>query len=338
VTLNYFLVGAPRFLADLLEAELISRNLNFQKISNASVPAPVPLPLAIAIAPTANNRNDEEIYLVTAPNDGLNSISLIWAQWIGPKAVVTSFTSISQAAKILKAQGKLWVNLSKMSTGKAKLISELLLSPKKKALKPFAPLPEGPLGVWLLLSNETLVYSSAISPSLAPPEQFKFEETKIPPSRAYLKLWELLTRFPNLTPKPNDRVLELGSAPGGWTWVLGYQLKTQLTCVDRGEMDLEILKLSKAEWIKKDAFSWIENQVGSTLPYDWVFSDMACEPQKLLELVKKIISNNPKCKLICTIKLNDRVNLEILDQFKAILHSNLIHLECNKHELTWWLI
>jgi integrase len=39
------------------------------------------------------------------------------------------------------------------------------------------------------------------------------------PSRAYLKLWELFTLIGE-HPRPGELCLDLGSSPGGWTWVL----------------------------------------------------------------------------------------------------------------------
>ena len=45
------------------------------------------------------------------------------------------------------------------------------------------------------------------------------EDKHSPSSRAYLKLWETFTRFQEY-PKEGDKCLELGAAPGGWTWVL----------------------------------------------------------------------------------------------------------------------
>lgn len=48
-------------------------------------------------------------------------------------------------------------------------------------------------------------------------------ETKTPPSRAYQKLASLLVVIGEL-PKPGSLVVDLGSAPGGWTHILANDL------------------------------------------------------------------------------------------------------------------
>ena len=54
--------------------------------------------------------------------------------------------------------------------------------------------------------------------------EYEFQEDKTsPPSRAYLKLWELFTRLGHW-PRSGERVLDLGASPGGWTFVLANQL------------------------------------------------------------------------------------------------------------------
>jgi hypothetical protein len=48
------------------------------------------------------------------------------------------------------------------------------------------------------------------------------KKIKCPPSRAYLKLWEVFSRL-GVTPKKDDLCLDLGPSPRGWSWELIQQ-------------------------------------------------------------------------------------------------------------------
>ena len=61
-----------------------------------------------------------------------------------------------------------------------------------------------------------------------------------PPNRAYLKLWEALTLAANMPdgrmPRPGELCLDLGSSPGGWSWVL-QKLGARVISVDKAPLD-----------------------------------------------------------------------------------------------------
>lgn len=85
-----------------------------------------------------------------------------------------------------------------------------------------------------------MLYSGSCSQKF-PNGELIFNEDKIgPPNRAYLKLWEVFTLV-RKHPQIGDRVIELGAAPGGWTWVL-QQLKTDIFSCDRSPLDPKLLE------------------------------------------------------------------------------------------------
>ena len=85
--------------------------------------------------------------------------------------------------------------------------------------------------------------------------EYEFEEDKrSPPSRAYLKLWELFTRL-GYWPQAGDRVLDLGCSPGGWTWVLATQLGAMVVAVDRSPLARNLMEHRNVEFLKGDAFT-----------------------------------------------------------------------------------
>ena len=252
-----------------------------------------------------------------------------WAQniWYDPQVI--PFQSISDAAKKLKSLGKLWSYYPFQNIRRAELIKESLPYFSPKPLIFPATLPTSPLGSWTLLDAQTLVASPHCSSPFAQGEA-QFAETKIPPSRAYLKLWEALTRAGTM-PKFGDLCLEVGASPGSWTWVL-QQLGAKVIAVDRAALDLSVASLPNVTALKKDAFAIGPNDYPEL---SWVFSDLICYPEKLLTWVKQWLDTGANVNFVCTLKFQGEGGYEIAREFEKIEGSQVVHLFHNKHELTW---
>ena len=158
------------------------------------------------------------------------------------------------------------------------------------------------------------------------------EDKENSPSRAYLKLWEVFTLH-GVRPKSGARVLDLGSSPGGWTWVL-QQLGCEVTSVDKADLDPRVARLARIKMLRQDAFKVKPQDVG---PIDWLFSDLICYPAKLLELVQIWQTGAGIKNFVCTIKFQGSTDFQTMKLFAAIPGSRLVHLCHNKHEVTWIL-
>lgn len=249
-----------------------------------------------------------------------------WAQNVWLKPQTFKFKSISEAAKHLRGIQRNWWLHSTHHHRRANLIAEQLPPLKPKPIEFLSPIPKAPLGSWTLLNENTLVYSAECS-SPFPDGEIEFVENKTePPSRAYLKLWELFT-LEGVHPKKGDHVVDLGSAPGGWTWVLD-QLGCEVTSVDKAELDSKTKFSSRVKYVSESAFALKPTAA------QWMFSDIICYPDRLLELVKKWEPLVPN--LVCTIKFQGATDFKIIDEFLKIPKSKVTHLSCNKHELTWF--
>jgi 23S rRNA (cytidine2498-2'-O)-methyltransferase len=182
------------------------------------------------------------------------------------------------------------------------------------------------MGSWTLKDESTMLYSAKCS-SLFPDGEVQFEENKTdPPSRAYLKLWETFT-LEQKQPWPGEHCVDLGSSPGGWTWVLD-QLGTTVTSVDKAPLSVKTSE--RVQYFEESAFAMEPQKV------DWLFSDIICYPERLLQLVNKWL---PLAKnFVCTIKFQGPTDFEIVEQFLKTPGSKVRHLSHNKHELTWILL
>lgn len=254
-----------------------------------------------------------------------------WAQntWLEPEVV--PIASIGDAAKKLRAIQRNWTLYPTASVRRSRLIEAKLPPLRGKALAfPEAP-PTAPIGAWTLLDDTRML----ASPTTSRPFPFgiaNFVEDREPPSRAYLKLWEALTLF-GAHPQPGERCLDLGSSPGGWTWVCA-KLGAEVLSIDKADLADEVRALPGVEHRRMSAFALNPRELGD---FDWVFSDVICYPPRLLRLVSAFLDAGVGARFVCTLKFQAETDHETARAFAAIDGSVLTHLSQNKHELTWML-
>lgn len=255
---------------------------------------------------------------------------VLWAQNIWHNPFIAPFDSISEAAHLLKGLQRNWVHYPHVEHRRGALIQEKLPYLSLKALKFPTQLPRQPLGSWTLLDKNTLLAAAHCS-SPYPHGQMLFEECPHgPPSRAYLKLWEALTLL-GTRPGPTSKCLEIGASPGGWTWVLA-KLGAQVLAVDRSPLDPLVAAMPGIRFQAGNAFACLPEKIG---PVDWIFSDVACYPEKLLEWVHLWLQSGHSPHFVCTLKFQGTPSYAIAQEFLKIPGSQVLHLGYNKHELTW---
>ncbi|HJL19827.1 MAG TPA: SAM-dependent methyltransferase [Sandaracinaceae bacterium LLY-WYZ-13_1] len=253
-----------------------------------------------------------------------------WAQntWLEPRRL--TIRSIKDAARQLRAIQRNWALYSADHHRRAALVEGQLPHVSAKPIEPYAPLPTAPLGSWTLLDRDTVLASPRCS-SPFPHGEVRFVEDKTgPPSRAYLKLWEAFT-LTRRWPEPGARVLDLGSAPGGWSWVLAG-LGARVSSVDKAPLDPSVAAMDGVEHRRTSAFALDPDEVG---PVDWLFSDVICYPSRLLTLVRRWLEARPALRFVCTLKFQGATDHATARAFAAIEGSSLRHLSHNRHELTW---
>lgn len=246
-----------------------------------------------------------------------------------------NFKTIGEAANALKEIQRNWAPYQYTCFRRAQLIQEKLPYINLKDRKFPVKIPQSPIGLYTLIDENTLI-ASAKTTSYLPAGTLHFiEDHENPPSRAYLKIQESLTmaNLLNGTPLPDssNRCFEAGACPGGWTWVL-VGLGAEVYAVDRAPLADSLMKNPLVTFQAHDAFTLTPQEIG---PIDWVFSDVICYPERLLEWINKWLSFNPELNMICTIKMQGEINWPLIQQFQDIPGSRILHLNYNKHELTW---
>jgi 23S rRNA (cytidine2498-2'-O)-methyltransferase len=255
----------------------------------------------------------------------------VWARNVWGSVERIEFGSVTDAIKLLRAMDLRWVVQPHLLHRRAALIAQGLSTPEAKPLRfPQDRMPERPLSHFMLLSEHELLASSHCAQTVPEGEMTFVDDGESRPSRAFLKLWEAFTRLGRM-PCIGERCVDLGSCPGGWTGVIAA-LGAKVLSVDRTEIDASVLAMPGVEFVRGDAFGVDPSAHGA---FDWVFSDLICEPGKLLELARRWLQAQPEASFLFSVKFKGETDHRVLGAFRAIPGSVLIHLNANKHEVTW---
>lgn len=254
-------------------------------------------------------------------------IACPWALdiWTDPREI--EIVSVGAAANALRAMQRNWSAYGVEHHRRMALITDRLPPVKARPLVFPAPAPTAHLGAWTLLAPDRMLASPGKTSPFVNGE-CRFEEDHIgPPSRAYLKLWEALTRFGEY-PGEGQTCLDLGACPGGWTFVLA-SLGASVTAIDRAPLAPTVAAMPGVTFRSGNAF---------TLPperADWLCSDVIAYPAPLLELVQRWIGSGLVGHIVCTIKFQGETDFAAAEAFAAIPGAQVVHLFHNKHELTF---
>lgn len=251
-----------------------------------------------------------------------------WADCVWRDVKTFEFESITDAQKKLKEISKIWRYYGDELNRRGALIAKKLNTPKPIDSFHF---PTGnashPTPVFTMGGQNTIFYSEKIGrPSVD--GKLNFKENKIvPPSRAYLKLWEALSVLGDW-PRKDERVVDLGSSPGSWTWALA-ELGPHVLSIDRSTLDPKVMRAKNIEFRTGDAFSMQPTKL------DWVFSDVICFPDKLFEYMSAWIKSGLCEKFVANVKFAGEVDPAIIHKFRQLPHSRVLHLLNGKKEVTW---
>ena len=276
-----------------------------------------------------------------------------WASVALTEPFLLRFESIGEASRALKEIQRNWAPYQYQFFRRGALIQEKLpyinLKDKnffkvdeKTGEKHFSlEIPKSPMGLYTLIDEKT-IFAGAVTSSSIPAGLINFvEDHENPPSRAYLKIQESLTLahhfFGAELPGKNSKCFEAGACPGGWTWVL-RGLGADVFAVDRAELVPSLMEDSHVKFLAHDAFTLKPEEVCAELDcqkLDWVFSDVICYPERLLEWINLWLESGRTKNMICTIKMQGEIDWELVKKFADIPNSRVVHLHYNKHELTW---
>jgi 23S rRNA (cytidine2498-2'-O)-methyltransferase len=156
------------------------------------------------------------------------------------------------------------------------------------------------------------------------------------PSRSYLKLAEAFEVFLSKEEQkkwltPGLHAVDLGAAPGGWTWQL-VQRGLKVIAVDNGPLKGVAADHPLIKHLRQDGFCYRPKQ-----PVDWLVCDMVEQPGKVAALMADWIASGATTRAIFNLKLPMKKRAEALtnalDSIRAVLDAKGIRYRLEAKQL-----
>ncbi len=156
------------------------------------------------------------------------------------------------------------------------------------------------------------------------------------PSRSALKLEEALLTL--LSPdertrwmKAGQQAVDLGAAPGGWSWVLA-RAGLSVTAIDNGPLAESAMGTGLIKHLRSDGFRWRPPH-----PIDWLVCDMVEQPKRVAALMGDWLVEGDARRAIFNLKLPMKKRWqevrEQMDALDARLKQAGLNLELRARQL-----
>ena len=148
------------------------------------------------------------------------------------------------------------------------------------------------------------------------------------PSRSTLKLEEAIHWFiedESKVIKNGMTAVDLGAAPGGWSWQL-VQRGLLVTAIDNGPMDDQLMRGGMVEHLQTDAFTYRPKKT-----IDWLVCDMAERPLHVSKLIAKWFTRGDCHNAIFNLKLPMKKRLQAVNDCLNLIHEHLNEADIPHH-------
>ncbi|MFN3984422.1 MAG: 23S rRNA (cytidine(2498)-2'-O)-methyltransferase RlmM [Rhodocyclaceae bacterium] len=204
-------------------------------------------------------------------------------------------------------------------------------------------------GLHVVFSDPTTAWLCAALPENESPWPMGVPRLRMPheaASRSTLKLAEaifaLLTEDERSTLlRGGMRAVDLGAAPGGWTWQLAHR-GLHVTAVDNGPMAASVMATGMVEHVRADGFTWRPRR-----NVDWLVCDMVEQPARVATLIADWVATGRCRRALFNLKLPMKKRLDAVEQCRGIIHKRLKgaghydlrlkHLYHDREEITAYL-
>lgn len=142
------------------------------------------------------------------------------------------------------------------------------------------------------------------------------------PSRSTLKLEEAFLVFLNQQEReallqPGMRAVDLGAAPGGWTWQLAHR-HLRVTAVDNGPMQAALMESGLVEHVREDGFRYQPPR-----GVEWMVCDMADSPIKVADRMAQWMVQGWCRQTIFNLKLPMKKRYQAVCDCRALIAAKL---------------
>ena len=113
------------------------------------------------------------------------------------------------------------------------------------------------------------------------------------------------------------RAVDLGAAPGGWTWQLAHR-GLRVTAVDNGPLKGEVADDPLVTHLRADGLTYLPRR-----PVDWLVCDIAEQPSRIATLVARWIGEGHARRSIFNLKLPMKKRYDEALRCRQIIESAL---------------
>lgn len=158
------------------------------------------------------------------------------------------------------------------------------------------------LALQLVLTERGLWYGVCAADEVVPVYRMKMDPHA--PSRSYLKMEEAFVRM-GVFPQAGQRVLDLGAAPGGWTYAF-LKRGCEVTAVDHGPLKLPPASVWEGGRVKHLRENGLTYMLPGNERVDWLVSDMLIPPGAALGLLRRWLESGRADRVVCNMKIPQR--------------------------------
>lgn len=159
--------------------------------------------------------------------------------------------------------------------------------------------------LWLSIS-ETLKIRDGIAlpliwynnPGLAAHDDFA-------PCRSYYKIEEAWLKC-GISPVPGETCVDLGAAPGGWTWA-ALKRGAKVIAIDAADLNRRVADHPQCEHLRENGYSYLPSG-----KVDWMFCDMIVKPMATIGLLERWLEAGICRKFVVNVKFRGKDPSSIL--------------------------
>lgn len=176
----------------------------------------------------------------------------------------------------------------------------------------------------VLLADGVHAYVGASVPPWASRWPMGIPRLRMPggaPSRSTLKLAEAIVTFlgdrESELLRPGMRAVDLGAAPGGWTWQLAYR-GLRVTAIDNGPLKGAVRDDPLVTYLRADGLTYLPKR-----PVHWMTCDIVEQPARIAMLVARWIGDGHARHAIFNLKLPMKERFEATMRCRQIIDDAL---------------
>jgi 23S rRNA (cytidine2498-2'-O)-methyltransferase len=142
---------------------------------------------------------------------------------------------------------------------------------------------------------------------------------QLAPSRSYLKIEEVFERLGE-QPRSRQRVVDLGAAPGGWSYAF-LKRGCQVLAVDHGPLKIAKPGLAggRLEHLRENGITF--RPPPAWRPADWLVSDMLIPSGQTMGMLRKWLEESLARRFVVNIKLPQQHPYPALQPIEAYLRG-----------------